>query len=90
MGRGRQAVVRAIHDDDNISMMTVMMVMRMVIDGDGDSHVDDDYVDDHGDDDLDDLDSDDDDDLDDKDDFDGVGTVENRLCLLMMMIYIRS
>ena len=43
-------------------MMTVMMVMmvmkrmmikRMVIDGDGDSHVVDDYVDDHGDDDFD-------------------------------------
>ena len=64
MGRGRWVVVvRAIHDDDddNISMMTVMMVMmmkrmmleRMVIDGDGDSHVDVDYVDDHGDDDFD-------------------------------------
>ncbi len=55
-------------------MMMVMMVMmvmkRMVIDGDGGSHVDDDYVDDHGD-----------------DDFNGVGTVENRMCLLKMMIY---
>ena len=60
MGRGRWVVVvRAIHDDDNnISMMSVMMVMmvmkrmvikRILIDGDGDSLVDDDYVDDHGD-----------------------------------------
>ena len=51
-----------MHDDDDTSMMTVMMVMmvmkrtmikKMVIDGDGDSHVDVDYVDDHGDDDFD-------------------------------------
>ena len=34
-------------------VMKRMMIKRIVIDGDGDSLVDDDYVDDHGDDDFD-------------------------------------